>query len=102
MAGHGVGVAWARVPGRGGGHLEGGTVALAYLSPVPRGAGGVLGVADSLRMGVGGYGLRRLERWLAEAGLQLVQARAHRVQVCRGTGKANELPGKGAGAVYRH
>src|SRR5215471_9744420 len=102
MAGHGVGVAWTCVPGRGGDDLVGRDLALAQFYPVHQGAAGGVGVAESLRVGVDVFGPRRLECWLAEAGLKLVQPLAHQGQVRRGTGPANELPDKGAGAVYRY
>lgn len=52
MAGHGVGVAWACVPGRGGDDLVGRNFALAQLYPVHQGAAGGVGVAESLCIGV--------------------------------------------------
>src|SRR6185437_13449478 len=100
VAGHGVGVAWACVPGRGGDHLVGRDFALAQLYPVHQGAASGVGVAESLRIVVDVCRLGKLECWLAEAGLQLVQPLAHQVQVCRGAGPAHELPYEGAGAVY--
>jgi len=102
VAGHGVGVAWACVPGRGGYHLVGRDLALAQLDPVHQGAAGGVGVAESLRVAVEVHGPRRLECWLAEAGLQVVQPLAHQAQAGRGTGPANELPDVGAGAVDRY
>src|SRR5262249_48432378 len=102
MAGHGVGVAWTCVPGRGGDDLVGRDLALAQCYPVHQGAGGGVGVAESLRIGVDVYGPRRPECRLAEAGFQFVQPLAYQAQVCRGTGPAYELPDKGTGAVYRY
>src|SRR5262245_61700978 len=101
MARHGVGIAWACVPGRGGDHLVARNFALAQSYPVHQGAAGGVGVAEALRIVVDVRGPRRLERWLAEAGLQLVQPLTHQAQVCRGAGPAYELPDEGAGAVYR-
>src|SRR5215470_14303719 len=102
MAGHGVGVAWACVPGRGGDDLVGRDFALAECYPVHQGAAGGVGVAESLRIGVDVCGPRRPECRLAEAGFQFVQPLAHQAQVGRGAGPAYELPDKGAGAVDRY
>jgi hypothetical protein len=86
VTGRGVRVAWACVPGRGGDHLVGRDFAPAQLYPMHQGAAGGVGVAESLRIVVDVCGSRRLECWLTETGLQLVQPLAHQAQICRSAG----------------
>ena len=100
MAGDGVGVPGARVPGGGGDHLVGADFALAQRTQcmrVPRVALVWPNPSASASMSAGCGGLQRR---LSERALQARRATRHETEVLRPARPSDELTDEGAGAAY--